>query len=879
MSFSIIGHSQTAGMSCSSTEPACTLPSFNATSSGNSAPELVGNNISNPSTNPNPLPGNSGCSFSDGISPNWVSISVVSDGVLEFTLGQAGGNGFFDWVMWQNTDGNACNDIVNNVLPPIACNWNASNGGFSGMTEQGCLPPGADQGNFEFALNVMAGDQFILMFSNYSGIDPLNVALDFDPTPNCGSSTTSEISCTPLAIPEQIICQGDSAFVHVPLVNNAGTDLNITSYSWSPNTNIDNPNGGPDVAIFPNDSTWYFVTLTSPDSTWLDSVRINVVQVITPYAGVDDSLCFSTTAGYQFNPVISNVNNTITWEFLTGPPNTTPPSSSTFQPDENVPNTTVLTNIPGQYQYVLHETDLTGTCPDGTDTISILFSEESHDFTFTNPSCYESNDGNIQITTTGTLGAILYGFNGSPVNTVSDTVGLEPGIYTLISEDILGCTAISTVTLTEPPEVTLTLTPQPDSTICENGTATLQANATNGNTFIYHWSQTNDISPIQVTNPTSDFSASVYAENEMGCFSETLSTTIHVNPPISINQFTNDTICPGEEISFVITANGGDGNYTYTWSENGNPYNNPNNEVTISPTIPTSFCVIVTDACESIPKNTCVDIFMREIPQPLFAVDTTDACVDSEIIFYDITQYNLPNTQTEQAFWVIDGVTYNSDSIKHLFKEPGLYGVIFEIYTQFGCHNQINISDYITIYDKPYPNIYITPNPTTIFHTEIDMINYTEGDSNQYQWSFPGGLPNSSNSYNQTVLYQEGIAGEYPVNLIVTNEHNCIDSTSDMVHIISDVLIYAPNTFTPDGDQKNNTWRVYVDGIDIYDFHLLIYNRWGEIVWESYDPEGIWDGTYGSTPVKDGTYAWRVIMKEFNTDKRHDIRGTVNVLR
>jgi len=52
-------------------------------------------------------------------------------------------------------------------------------------------------------------------------------------------------------------------------------------------------------------------------------------------------------------------------------------------------------------------------------------------------------------------------------------------------------------------------------------------------------------------------------------------------------------------------------------------------------------------------------------------------------------------------------------------------------------------------------------------------------------------------------------------------------------------VIFAPNIFTPDGDEFNEYWRVYITGIDIYDFHLTMYNRWGEIVWESYNAEGV----------------------------------------
>jgi gliding motility-associated-like protein len=96
---------------------------------------------------------------------------------------------------------------------------------------------------------------------------------------------------------------------------------------------------------------------------------------------------------------------------------------------------------------------------------------------------------------------------------------------------------------------------------------------------------------------------------------------------------------------------------------------------------------------------------------------------------------------------------------------------------------------------------------------------------------------------------------------------------------VNNVILFAPNIFTPDGDAFNELWRVYIDGIDIYDFHLTVFNRWGEIVWESYNPEGMWDGTYGSTESKTGTYVWVIEAKDKFSDKKLEWRGHVTVLK
>jgi gliding motility-associated-like protein len=94
-----------------------------------------------------------------------------------------------------------------------------------------------------------------------------------------------------------------------------------------------------------------------------------------------------------------------------------------------------------------------------------------------------------------------------------------------------------------------------------------------------------------------------------------------------------------------------------------------------------------------------------------------------------------------------------------------------------------------------------------------------------------------------------------------------------------DINLYVPNTFTPDNDKFNDEWFIFINGIDIYDFELVVFNRWGEIVWESRNPNKGWNGTYNGQPVPEGTYVWQISAKQLFIDKRHAWRGHLNVLR
>lgn len=103
-----------------------------------------------------------------------------------------------------------------------------------------------------------------------------------------------------------------------------------------------------------------------------------------------------------------------------------------------------------------------------------------------------------------------------------------------------------------------------------------------------------------------------------------------------------------------------------------------------------------------------------------------------------------------------------------------------------------------------------------------------------------------------------------------------------MINILVDCdpIYWIPNTFTPDDDSFNQYFQpVFTSGYDPYDYDLFIFNRWGQIIWESHDSSVGWDGTYGGKNVENGTYVWRIEFKTTDTDERIMVTGHVNVLR
>jgi len=117
------------------------------------------------------------------------------------------------------------------------------------------------------------------------------------------------------------------------------------------------------------------------------------------------------------------------------------------------------------------------------------------------------------------------------------------------------------------------------------------------------------------------------------------------------------------------------------------------------------------------------------------------------------------------------------------------------------------------------------------------------------------------------------------VRLIAYSPEGCTDEIIKPITVNQEQLIFVPNAITPDGDLFNEVFTPYFTGIDIYDYHLTIYNRWGEIMFESFNLATGWNGTYGGEIVKEGVYTWHIVTAEISTDKKLEFVGHVTVIK
>ncbi len=254
-----------------------------------------------------------------------------------------------------------------------------------------------------------------------------------------------------------------------------------------------------------------------------------------------------------------------------------------------------------------------------------------------------------------------------------------------------------------------------------------------------------------------------------------------------------------------------------------------------------------------------------------FIADITEGCEPLTV------QFDNTGESGVSCSWDFGDGTFASScgSVTHTYLTDGVYDVSLTVTSESGCFGTLIRNSYINVYPVPVANFVFTPNAPTTLDTEVAFTNYSI-DADSWLWIFDA--LGTSPAENPTIIIP-GIPANYDITLIAMTEHGCNDTITKTINVVQDETIYVPNTFTPDGDSFNELFRPYITGIDPYDFHMTIYNRWGEIIFESYDATGGWNGAYGGKLVQDGVYVWHIVTSDLVTDKKLEYYGHITVLR
>lgn len=186
-----------------------------------------------------------------------------------------------------------------------------------------------------------------------------------------------------------------------------------------------------------------------------------------------------------------------------------------------------------------------------------------------------------------------------------------------------------------------------------------------------------------------------------------------------------------------------------------------------------------------------------------------------------------------------------------------------------GCSNTVNVAVFVN--ELPEVNV---PDSLAVCADELLTLSADVSFADSAFWS--NGDQGITLMTTPTYLDINSV-----VSYVVSAVNNCgtIHDTIGLIVQDCELYIHVPNAFTPDGDEFNQTFLPYLEGIDQTDYELIIFNRWGEAIFVSRDLQFGWDGTYNGAPVEIGTYTWKIRYKNPRIDERQEVHGHVSVLR
>lgn len=260
-----------------------------------------------------------------------------------------------------------------------------------------------------------------------------------------------------------------------------------------------------------------------------------------------------------------------------------------------------------------------------------------------------------------------------------------------------------------------------------------------------------------------------------------------------------------------------------------------------------------------------------------FSADVVSGCSPLTVTFTNTSPVGSTNCN-----WTFsDGsMGVGCGTITHTFVNPGCYDVSLSLTDAAGCSGQGAIQNIVCVSPDPDASFGVNPYVMTLLDANALFIN-TSSNADSYVWNFGDGS-GTSTVFSPTHSFPSEEPGNYTVTLVATNAAGCVDTALAIVIVEEDLIFYVPNTFTPDGDEYNETFKpVFTSGFDPYDYGLYIFNRWGELIFESHNALYGWAGNYGAGQpvVQDGSYTWKIEFKTTRSDERKLVIGHVNVLR
>lgn len=454
-------------------------------------------------------------------------------------------------------------------------------------------------------------------------------------------------------------------------------------------------------------------------------------------------------------------------------------------------------------------------------------------------------------------GASTYTWNHGVTNGVSFIQAVGTTVYNVTGTDVNGCTdtaQVAVIVHALPSVFAL------GDTVCNGDMVTLSGQ----NAATYSWNH-GVTDGIAFTPALGSTNYTVTGTDVNGC-KNVYTVNVMVNPLPHIVAGQDFSICAGT--SAILTGSGAGIGGIYTWD------NGVVDGVSFSPADTTTYTVIGTDVngCTGTDQAT---IIVVPIPVVDFTADKLKGCSPLEPVFTN----NSTGILTDCQWSFSNGENLvGCGSVSTSFGTEGCYDVTLTVSTPEGCANTMTKTDYVCVLANPVADFYTDPKELSTVNWEAGMINESVG-GDTYHWDFGDGS-SASTAFEPKHAFPNSGAGTYLITLTVTSVDGCIDFVSRPITVTDELIYYVPNAFTPDNDNYNEAFKpVFGTGYDPQGYTLYIFNRWGDLLFESHNTDVGWDGKFNNQVVEDGVYIWKIIIKHKDSDDKDMRIGNVSLLR
>ncbi len=373
--------------------------------------------------------------------------------------------------------------------------------------------------------------------------------------------------------------------------------------------------------------------------------------------------------------------------------------------------------------------------------------------------------------------------------------------------------------------------------------------------------------PQHIFASSVDYIVHLLVTNSFGCIDDT-SITIPIVAPEA--DFTTDTSCYEQSTDFFDQSIGNI--VAWNWDFGGGNTSAQQFPSHIFDLPGTHIIKLTVTSAEGCIAQKTKTIFVFDKPVVKFVADIYEGCPELCVQFTDFTTCSDPIVQWT---WGIDSIFYSVNNPIHCFTDSGFKDVSLIATSNQGCVDTLKKEDLIYVYHSPTADYIFSPQEVYVNNPEVSFVNQSI-DAISYSWTFD--YLGSASAIDTTILFPFDVPYIYNVCLKAIAANGCEDTTCKKVPVLGLFDFYASNTFTPNKDGVNDTFKPIIVGGDPSFYEFFVYNRWGNLIFYTQNYEEEWDGKYKGEIVKDDVYVWEVKTRELSSGEYRNYFGHILAL-